>query len=152
MLIQFTLQDLLILIAYLVGISAGIFLLVILWNINKTFGVVRSLLEDNQEEIKRTINTIPGTFENLEKISGNVKEASDELKVSVPVIVRDVGSMSKVARDKVELAGAVMDDLGAGISDFCKVYKKEKSDYMAYFPIFKDVFLTIYSTIASRKK
>ena len=81
MVIQFTLQDLMLFLVYSLGVAAGILLLPILWNIKKVVGILRSLLETNQEFLKITIRTMPGIFENVGQISSNVRETTDKLKI-----------------------------------------------------------------------
>ncbi len=152
MIIQFTLQELLIFLAYVIGISAGILLLIVLWNIKKFLNSLRSLIETNQQAVNDTIATMPGIFENTEQISNNVSEATDKLKVSVPVIAQDVESISKVARENIELAGAVMENVGSGINDVVTACKKETSDYLAYYQILKEIFQMIYHSFSSGKK
>lgn len=152
MTIQFTLQELFNFLAYVVGISVGIFLLIILWNINKILGTLRTIIVSNQKEIEDTITTLPGIFENTEQITSNVKETTDRLKVSVPAIVEDVEGVSKVTREKIEFAGVVIENVGSGINDVVDVFKKETSEYAAYYNVLKEVFQIIYRTFSSRKK
>jgi len=62
----------------ILGIAVGILLLNILWNIKKRVGIWRTLLETNQEFIKKTIRTMPVIFENVEQISVNLRETTDK--------------------------------------------------------------------------
>ena len=86
MVIQFTLQELMIFLLCVLGIVAVVLSLPILWNITKIVGILRSLVETNQESINKTIRTMPEIFENVGQISIDVRETADKLKISVPVI------------------------------------------------------------------
>ena len=51
MVIQVTLQDLMFYLFISLGIAAGILLLPILWNIKKVVGIIKPLVESNEEMI-----------------------------------------------------------------------------------------------------
>ena len=87
MLIQFSLQDLLIFLLCALGITAGILLVSTLFKVKKAASALRSLLEVNTDSINKTIKTMPGIFENMGQISSDVRYATEEFKVSVPVIL-----------------------------------------------------------------
>lgn len=151
MIIQFTLQDLLVFSACILGIAAEILLLPILWNIKKMVGKLRQLVETNEESIKKTIGTMPGIFENAEQISSNVRETTEKLKVSVPVILQEVESVTNSAKGSIELAGAVIGNMGSGINETVAAYKKETIDFMPYLRILEEVFQIIYRTFSTSK-
>ena len=151
MVIQFTLQDLIIFLVCALGIAAGILLLPILWNIKKMVGILRSMVEKNQEIIEKTIITMPGIFENVEQISTNVRETTDKLKISVPVILQEVESVTNAAKGSIELVGVVMENMGSGIIETAATYKKDTPDFMAYVHIFEEVLQIIYRTFSSSK-
>jgi len=151
MVIQFTLQDLMLFLVCALGIAAGILLLPILWNIKKVVGILRPLVETNQEFIEKTIRTMPGIFENVGQISSNVRETTDKLKVSVPVILQEVECVTNAAKGSIELAGVVMENMGSGINDTIAAYKKDTYGFMAYLHIFEELLQIIYRTFSSSK-
>jgi phage-related minor tail protein len=151
MVIQFTLQDLMFFLVCALGIAAGILLLPILWNIKKVVGILRPLVETNQEFIKKTIRTMPGIFENVGQISSNVRETTDTLKISVPVILQEVECVTNSAKGSIGLAGDVVENMGSGINETIAAYKKDTHDYMAYFHIIEEVLQIIYRTFSSSK-
>ena len=51
MVFQFTLQDLMLFLAGVLGIAVGILLVSALWKIKKVVGTLQALLETNQESI-----------------------------------------------------------------------------------------------------
>lgn len=151
MVIQFTLQDLMLFLVSALGIAAGILLLPILWNIKKVVGILWPLVETNQEFINKTIRTMPGIFENVGQISSNVRETTDKLKVSVPVILQEVECVTNAAKGSIEFAGVVMENMGSGINETVAAYKKDTPSFTAYFHIIEEVLLIIYRTFSSRK-
>jgi len=151
MVIQITVQDLMLFLVCALGIAAGILLLPILWNMKKVVGILRSLVETNQEFVKKTIRTMPGIFENVEQISSNVRETTDKLKVSVPVILQEVECVTNAAKGSIELAGVVMENVGSEINETVAAYKKDTPGFMAYFHIIEEVLQIIYRTFSSSK-
>ena len=151
MLIQFTLHDLMFFLVGALGITAGILLLPILWNIKKMVGILRPLVETNQEFISKTISTMPEIFENVGQISSNVRDTTAKLKVSVPAIIQEVECVTNAAKGSIELAGVVMENMGSGINETIAAYKMDTPDYMAYFHIFEEVLQIIYRNFSSSK-
>jgi hypothetical protein len=151
MLIQFTLQDLMIFLVCATVIAAGILSLPILWDMKKMTGTCRSLLEANQESIKITIKTLPAVLENMEHVSGNVREATDKLKISVPLLLQEVEGAASAAKGSIELTGDVIENIGSEINDTIATYKKNSNDFMAYIHIFEEVLQIICRTLSSSK-
>ena len=151
MLIQFTLQDLMLFLVCAIIIAAGIISLPILWDMKKVTGTCRSLLESNQEAIKTTIKTLPAVLENMEYVSGNVRETTDKLKVSVPVLLQEFERAASAAKGSIELTGGVIENIGSEISDTIASYKKASNDYMAYIHIIEEVLQIICRTLSSSK-
>jgi hypothetical protein len=134
-----------------VGIAAGILLLPILWNIKKVIGILRLLVETNQEIMNKTIRTMPGIFENIGQISSNARETSDQLRISVPVILNEVECITSAAKGSIELAGVVMVNMGSGFNETIAAYKKDTPDFMAYIHIIEEVMQIIYRIFSSNK-
>jgi len=151
MVIQVTLQDLMLFLVSALGIVAGILLLPILWNIKKVVGILKPLVETNQEFVKKTIKTIPGIFENVGQISNNVRETTDKLKVSVPVILKEVEYTTNAAKGSIELAGVVMENMGSGINEAVATYKKDTPGFMDYFHSIEEILQILYRTFSSSK-
>ena len=151
MVIQVTLQELMIFLVCALLIAAGVLSLPILWNMRKMVGILRSLAETNQESINKTIRTIPGILENVGQISSDVRETADKLKISVPMILQDVESVTNTAKESIELAGAVVENMGSGINETIAAYEKEKSNIMAYLHIFEEALEIICRTFSCSK-
>jgi methyl-accepting chemotaxis protein len=151
MVIQFTLQDLMIFLVCAFVIAAVALSLPILWNMTKMVGILRSLVETNQESINKTIRTMPGILENVGQISSDVRETTDKLKISVPVILQDVEIVTNTAKESIELAGTVVENMGSGINETIAAYEKEKSNIMAYLHIFEEVLEIICRTFSCSK-
>lgn len=151
MVIQFTLQELMIFLVCALGIAVGALSIPILWNLKKIVGTLRSLVETNQESINKSIRTMPGIFENAEQISSDVRETTDKLKGSVPAILSDVESVTHTAKGSLELAGLVMENVGSGINETISAYKRETSSIMNYIQIIEEILEIICRVLSPSK-
>jgi vacuolar-type H+-ATPase subunit I/STV1 len=155
MLIQITLQDLMVFLVCALGIIAGILLIPILWNVKKIVGVFKPLVEANKEAIKKSFKTIPVIVEDVGQISSNVKELTNELKASAPAIIKDVQCAAGSAKESFESAGAVVENIETEINDTITSFKKDNSEkgsgLLAFFPIIGDALRLILRAFSSGK-
>ena len=151
MVIQFTVQDLLLFLGCVLLAVIGVFLIAILWKTNKMIGTFKSIVESNQDAVNRTIKTLPGIMENAEQISGNVKITTDQLKVSGPVILKDAEFVANATKDGVEIASAAIINVSTGVNDTVDAIKQEAEEFGAYFHIAAEIIKTIIRAFSSGK-
>ena len=151
MVIQITLQSLMLFLVCSLAIIAIAMLLPILWNMKKVSGILRALLEGNQEIIKTTVKTMPGIFENVGQITSNVRDTTDKLKVSVPVIFQEVEYVTNTAKGSIELAGLVVGNVSSGINETISAYRKAAPDLIVYLRIIEEVWQIIYRAFIAKK-
>ena len=151
MLIQFTLQELMLYLLSAFGIVAGFIIIPILWDFKKVIGNLRALLEANGEGLKKTFRTMPVIFENAEKISVNVIETTNKLNISVPLIMQEVACVTNAAKGSIELAGTVMGNMGSGINETLVSYKRETPDLITYIHFFEELLQIIHRILTPRK-
>lgn len=148
MVIQFTLQDLMVFLVCATGILAGAFLLPVLWNMKKMLGILKPLVETNKESINKSIKTVPVILGDMEQISGNVKEATDKLKISLPVMLQEVGYVANAAKGSLTLAGDVMEKINSGINETAAAPQKDNT---GYFHLFEELMQLVYRSLTSGK-
>ena len=151
MLIEISLQDLMLFILCALGITAGILLIPILWNIKKIVGVLLPIVVTNQESIKHTVKSIPVIVENLEKISTDTKETANKLKLAVPPILQEIGETASATKESIGMAGSVIENLSTGIGETLVTRKKEKADFMDYVHVIEEIVQIIYRTFSAGK-
>lgn len=151
MVIQFTVQDLLLFLGCALLAVIGVFLIAILWKMNKIIGTFRSVVESNQDAVNRTIKTLPGIMENAEQISSNVKITTDQLKVSGPVIMKDAEFVANATKDGVEIASAAIINVSTGVNDTVDAIKQEAEEFGAYFHIAAEIIKIIIRAFSSGK-
>lgn len=151
MVIQFTVQDLLLFLGCALLAVIGVFLIAILWKTNKIISTFRSIVESNQDAVNRTIKTLPGIMENAEQISGNVKITTDQLKLSGPVILKDAEFVANATKDGVEIASAAIINVSTGVNDTVDAIKQEAEEFGAYFHIAAEIIKIIIRAFSSGK-
>lgn len=75
--IQISLQDLMVFLLILVAIVVGIFLIMVLANTVKITKTAKDLLKANKDQLDQSIKNIAGTLDNVDIISGNVKDTTE---------------------------------------------------------------------------
>ncbi|MEN6492457.1 MAG: hypothetical protein ABFC85_10760 [Rectinema sp.] len=148
MLIQFTLQELMVFLLCAVGILAGAILIPVLLHLKKMVGILRPLVENNQEPIKKSFKSIPLILGDFEQIGSNVKDATDKLKITLPAAVQEVECAANAAKGSLALAGNVMEKMGSGISESVSTDKKDNT---GYFHLFEELLQLIYRSLSSDK-
>ncbi len=152
MIIEITLQEVMILLVSAFGIAAGILLLPILWDIKKMMGILRPMVETNQKSIEKAIKTIPGIFENAGHISDNIKQTTDKFKVSAPIILKEFETASNSAKESIELAGVIIGNFSSGSNIETKIARNtDRNGFMAYLNIFEEVIQIVYRRLSSNK-
>jgi predicted PurR-regulated permease PerM len=144
MLIQFTLQELMLFLISALAIVVGILLLPILWHIKKVVGSLRSLIEDNQEIINTNIKTMPEILDNAGQVSRNLRVTTDQLRTSFPVILQEVEYVTNTAKGSLETASATMEHMGFG-------RERDTPAIMDYIHIFEELVQIIYRIFSSKK-
>lgn len=151
MVIQFTLQDLLLFLGCVLLGVVGIFLVSILFKVNKMMGTCRTLLDSNQDSIKRTIQSMPGIMENTEKITENVKDTTDKVKDAAPGIIKDAEYVSHAAKNGAEVASAALVNVSTGVNETVDAIKEEVSDISTYVHIASEIIKIIIRAFSSGK-
>lgn len=151
MVIQFTLQDILIFLAAIIGIVIGILLISTLWKVNKVVGTMRSLLETNQESINKSVSAMPGILENVGQITVDARETTGQLKNSVPLILQEVESVTNAAKGSIEMVGSVIENVGTEINHPKGGHKGDSSGFLPYLHIVEEVLQIVYRIVSSKK-
>jgi hypothetical protein len=136
MVIQFTLMQLMVFLLSVIGAATGIILFLTLLKAKKAVGSLHSLLENNKEAINKAIKTLPETFENAGEISSGLKETTDKIKISMPMIMADAAYVTSTVKN--DMSGR-------------KDVTRAASGFMIYFHAIESV-LNIIARIISTKK
>lgn len=75
--IQFTLAQLVATILVIIGGSLGVYLVMLVYQLFKAVQRINSILESNKENIDNTLKEIPGIVENVNVITGSVKQKTE---------------------------------------------------------------------------
>ncbi len=145
---EFTLQELLIFLCCIFGIAAGALTLPVLWNLKKIVGIILPLVEGNQDLFKKTMKKMPEFLDNVGQITGNVRETSDKLKISVPDILQEVECVTSAAKSSIASAGAMLENMGSGINETVAAHK---GDTPTYYHILEEIMQIVYRTFSGRK-
>ncbi len=136
--VMINLHDLLAFIAYAVGITAGIFLIIIFVKIIKTLNAVNDTIKHYQPEIDRTMKQVPRIAENAGDLTDSVKNTVDVAGESLGLvgdILIDTSSNILGQSDNIGKISKVMAEVLKGFGYFFSKMDKNKNkgpeaDYM----------------------
>lgn len=108
-----TVQDLFKLILFLLGIGVGVYLIMILANINKLIKHARAIAESNTKEIDTVIKQLPEISVNVNAITREAKTTLEKLSPEVNELLHNVNSIS----GKIENVASLIDDTTSKVNE-----------------------------------
>lgn len=151
MIIQFTVQDLLMFLGFTLLAVIGILLILILWKANKVMGTFRALIDSNRDGLQKSIGSLPGIIENADHITQNMRVTTDQLSLSGPVILKDAEFISGAAKEGVKTASAAIVNVSTGVSDTVDAIRLDVSGFADYFHIAAEIIKIIIHAFSSKK-
>lgn len=151
MIIQFTVQDLLMFLGFTLLAVIGILLILILWKANKVMSTFRVLVDSNREGLQKSIGRLPGIIENADHISQSMKITTDQLGLSAPAILKDAEFISGAAKEGVKTASAAIINVSTGVSDTVDAIRLDVSEFGDYFHIAAEIIKIIIHAFSSKK-
>jgi methyl-accepting chemotaxis protein len=110
--VALTLQDLLKLILFLLGIGTLGYLMMILKNINKTVSQAQKILETNAEEIDITVKQLPEITANINKLTDETTKLITEVSPDVSGVIHNVNGITAKVDDLAGLVDKTGETLG----------------------------------------
>ncbi|HHX30712.1 MAG TPA: hypothetical protein GX720_05745 [Clostridiaceae bacterium] len=104
------------LITVLLGMSGAVALValaVLLFRAASALGSITRLVKEISPDIEETVEQLPSIAQNVETISGNLVDMTDDIAVTVPELLEDVETITGAAALTVDSLTALV----AGISD-----------------------------------
>jgi methyl-accepting chemotaxis protein len=111
--ITLTLQDLLKLILFLLGIGVLSYLLLILRNVNKTVGQAQGMLEANAKELDTVIKQLPEITANINKLTSESTKLVSEMSPDISGLVHNVNGITS----KIDDIANIVDKTGHTVED-----------------------------------
>lgn len=79
---QFTVGQVIVALAIVLGSAIGVYLVIILYRVSESLKRINGILDTNKQNIDNTLNSIPGIVENVNEITGSIRKKTtllDEL-------------------------------------------------------------------------
>ncbi len=151
--ITLTLQDLLKLVLFLLGIGVLGYLLLLLRNINKIIGKAEEVVEANMEEIDTTIKQLPGITQNVNVITSEANKLITNITPDIEGMIKNVnGITTKVDRlagvtDSVvdvidttgQKVGSTVDVLTDTIAETALAFQFNAKNLTSYIDLIKEI-------------
>lgn len=147
-----TVQDLFKLILFLLGIGVGIYVILILNNLNKLLKGIRDLADSNTKEIDTTIKQLPGISENINAITKDAKNLLEDLSPEVGGILKNANQISgqvenvtKLVSDATSKVNDTVDVVTDSIAETALAFQYNAKSINDYINIVKEVLEFIKS-------
>jgi len=141
--IVISLRDLFEFILYLAGVTAGILLIIFLVKSIRTVSVIKSVVCKNEENIHKTLNTLPVILKNISSITEDVKEAISETAPAVPEIVEDLSVMTETVKDGVVHVEDAVKIISDGVASTTNTVRNSAEDILSFFNFARDIIKLI---------
>ena len=153
-----TINDLFTIVLFIVGIGAGIFLILVLSKVNKILGQAKDMIESNINEIDTTIKQLPDISYNINEITKETKQTISELTPEISVLIRNVYSISDQAsaitntvKGTTEKVSHTVDDVTNSLTDTALAFQYGSKTLTDYINIIMEVFEAIKNMINNKR-
>lgn len=153
-----TINDLFTIVLFIVGIGAGIFLILVLSKVNKILGQAKDMIESNINEIDTTIKQLPGISYNINEITKETKQTISELTPEISGLIRNVYSISDQAsaitntvKGTTEKVSHTVDDVTNSLTDTALAFQYGSKTLTDYINIIMEVFEAIKNMINNKR-
>jgi methyl-accepting chemotaxis protein len=152
--VTLTLQDLLKLILFLLGIGVLGYLLLILRNVNKTIGQAQVLLEENSKELDSTIKQLPEITANINKLTSETTKLVSEMSPDISGVVHNVNGITSKIDDIaniVDKTGHTVEDtvglLTDTLAETALAFQFNAKNVTSYIEIIKEIIEIVRSSL-----
>lgn len=153
-----TINDLFTIVLFIVGIGAGIFLILVLSKVNKILGQAKDMIESNINEIDTTIKQLPDISYNINEITKETKQTISELTPEISGLIRNVYSISDQAsaitntvKGTTEKVSHTVDDVTNSLTDTALAFQYGSKTLTDYINIIMEVFEAIKNMINNKR-
>jgi uncharacterized protein YoxC len=110
------LMDLFLTLLILVGVTAGVFLIISLVHLIKTLKHLSRLTNDLYDPMTQTAKQLPGLIQKVDGITTDVTVLAKSANETVPGILKDAKSITGIACAGVEAVGSAAESVSSGVS------------------------------------
>lgn len=152
-----TVQDLFSIILFIVGIGAGIFLILVLSKVNKILGQAKDMIESNIYEIDTTIKQLPDISYNINEITKETKHTISELTPEINNLVHNINSITDHAssitntvKGTTDKVSQTVNDVTNSITDTALAFQYGSKTLTDYINIIMEIFEAIKNMLSKR--
>ena len=116
--ITVNLMDLLLTLLVLVGVTAGVFLVVLLARLIRPLKNLSQLSADLHGPLTQTAEQLPALIRRIDSISMDVSVLTKSANENVPAILGNTRTITGLARTGVEAVGSAAENISSGVTSF----------------------------------
>lgn len=108
----------------LAGVAVLVILAIVLTKLIGTISRLNRMLDEVTPDIKDTVGRLPESIQNVNDITGNVVDLTDDIVSEFPAVIAGVASISETASDIVGSAGSIFTELTAVLTAVIRFVKR----------------------------
>ncbi|NLC45209.1 MAG: hypothetical protein GX783_13125 [Clostridiales bacterium] len=124
---------------YILGVSIGVFLIIVLNQIRKTVHNVNSIITSNIKTVNNALEEVPSIIENTKNISADVKYTVDKLKISLPGIFEDAHDVTSSVKKGTESVSNAVDSISSTFSETAATAAGSVNGYITIFRVISQI-------------
>lgn len=145
-------MQLLLTLLVLVGITLGIFLIIMLVRLIGTFKRISRLVDDVKEPITSSIEQLPVLIDRIDAITVDLASMTESANESLPAILKDAQAITGTARAGVEAIGSAAKSVGDGVSSFFNPEPSSAAGTLGSIVEVVSQIISVVSLFAGRRK
>ena len=115
--IYLTLYDLGLIIVFILAVVGIIYFIITMKKVYELIGGVQRTLKTNEENINKTLSTLPEVMTQAKDIAASLQVGAREFETIAPVILHNVSDISSSLKEGANIVVHSVDVIGTGISE-----------------------------------
>ena len=115
--IYLTLYDLGLIIVFILAVVGIIYFIITMKKVYELIGGVQRTLKTNEENINKTLSTLPEVMTQAKDIAASLQVGAREFETIAPVILHNVSDISSSLKEGADIVVHSVDVIGTGISE-----------------------------------
>jgi uncharacterized protein YoxC len=121
-----SLQDLCLIILFILALCVGIYVIITLKKLNQLLTVAGDFFKRHQENLDKTFQQLPETIKSTREMTGSIKHQVDEVGTSLSALGAGLSETVATINDKADTGLTLIKGIGEVLQVLIDIFKKSK--------------------------
>ncbi|MGF7186874.1 methyl-accepting chemotaxis protein [Desulfitispora alkaliphila] len=146
-----SLQDIGIFLGLSIFVITCVFLILVLYNLNKLISGIREKLYQNDENIQVALDNLTKTSENLSEITTSLHKNKDIFDEKIPNSIENISSITSILKNTSEKVDQSLDVVNLSLVETASSVRENTQDIINYVKVISDAVKVLLQIISNRK-